>query len=97
MEHTTHARTIAVTYRNRSRFARIRLRYPGRRPSRLTKEYPGHVKLPDYNAELALELIGSTCELPTSKRDLLIVLTHYRHALHVLATQVATSQQADAK
>lgn len=97
MEHTRRARTIAVTYRNRSRFARIKLRYPGRRPSRLTSRYPGHVTLPDYNAELALELIGGTGELPTSKRDLLIVLAHYRHALHVLATQVATSQQSDAK
>lgn len=93
MEHTTHARTIAVTYRNRSRFARIRLGHPGRRRSRLTSRY----QLPDYNAELALELIGSTGELPTSKRDLLIVLAHYRHALHTLATEAAISQQADAK
>jgi hypothetical protein len=94
---TKHARTIAATYRSRSRFARIRLRYPGRHPSRLTNRYPGRAELPDYNAELAIELIGGTGELPTSKRDLLIVLTHYRHALHALATQAAINRQADGK
>src|SRR5690242_5165540 len=97
MQDTAHARTIAVTYRNRSRFARIRLRCPGRRPPWLYRpatRYPGEVELPDYDAELAMELIGGTGELPTSKPDLIVVLTHYRHALLALATQLMANQTA---
>lgn len=45
-----------------------------------------------YDASLAMELLASTSELPGSKRDLLVVLAHYRHALHALATQVLAGQ-----
>jgi len=72
-------RTIAVTARGRSRFARLRVRHPaGERPP--------------YDVALALELLGSTVEDPSGKRDLLIVLGEYREALHALiATIVAGS------
>jgi hypothetical protein len=34
---------------------------------------------------MARELLARTCELPSSKRALLVILTEYRHALHGLA------------
>lgn len=85
------ARTIHVTYRN-SRFARIRLRRPGPKPSfgaRITAILPA-VRIPDepacYDADLAMELLGGTCELPETKRSLHIVIGEYRRALYDLAT-----------
>lgn len=85
-------RTIGVRYRAH-RFARIRLRYPyGRRRSVLAalttrNHYPTQKSHPDYDAELAMQLLDETGELPTSKHDLVVVLTEYRHALHALASQ----------
>jgi hypothetical protein len=67
------SKTIAVTARNRSRFAPLKVRYPEQ-------------ERPPYDVVLALELLGSTVEDPSSKRDLLLVLGEYRHALHALIT-----------
>jgi hypothetical protein len=68
-------RTIAVTARNQSRFARLKVRHPDQ-------------ERPPYNALLALELLSSTVEDPSSKRDLLIVLAEHRYALHDLITTI---------
>jgi hypothetical protein len=67
-------RTIAVTANGKSRFSRLRVVYPQRasRP-------------PRYDADLARELLTRTADLPASRRDLIAVLTEYRHALHALA------------
>ncbi len=90
------ARTIAITARSSSRLARLNLRYPaGTRRSWLSRfrtRYPDAADHPDYDAELALELIGRTSELPASKHDLIVILTEYRHALHDLATQSREQQ-----
>lgn len=92
MNRAQPARTIVVTYRSRSRLARLRLRHPA-------TAQPGRNRLPArhpaYDADTAMELIANTCELPTTKRDLLIVLAHYRHALHALAAQALAGRQAD--
>lgn len=91
MDDHTH-QTIHVSYRNRSRFARIRLRRPDHRPplgARITAVLPA-LRVPDqpadYTPQLALELLAGTRELPESKRALHIVVGEYRHALHALAT-----------
>lgn len=76
-----HARTIAVTARKRSRFARLKVRHP----------YREH----RYDAALASELLGRTCEMPASKHDLLIVIGEYRYALHDLITAL-TGQSPEA-
>jgi hypothetical protein len=68
-------RTISVTARSRSRFARLRVRYP--------QDYRGDRH---YDAELAHELLARTSELPQSKHDLEVVLTEYRYALGDLIT-----------
>ena len=95
-------RTIAVTYRGCSRFSRIRLRHPGERRrlmARLIRQ-PSVADIPPpaqpYDAELAMELLANTCELPGSKRGLHIVLTHYRYALHQLATEAMASRTKSA-
>ncbi len=94
--------TIHVTYRNQSRFARIRLHRPHRtgRPSlgaRITALLPA-LKVPeeptDYTPELAIRLLAGTCELPETRRALHIVVGEYRHALHTLATQALNQQDA---
>lgn len=82
------ARTVAVAARSRSRFARLKLRYPGSRRSAFR-----HVGDPCFNAELSIELLERTGELPGSKRDLVALLREYRHALYALATQ-ATNHRA---
>src|ERR1700761_9224351 len=74
------ARTIHVTYRNQSRFARIRLRRPGPKLSfsaKITEIYPAVRTLDEpesYDADLAMELLAGTCELPETKRALHIVI-----------------------
>ncbi len=81
MDHARTTRTIAVAYRNRCRFARLRLRYPAGRRSeaRLARAWrsdtPGYAT---YDAHLAMELIVGTSELPARKRDLVVILTEYR-------------------
>lgn len=69
---TQPRRTIAVTARARSRFSRLRVRYPDRAPH------------PRYDAALARELLADTGEIPDTKRGLVAVLTEYRTALHDL-------------
>ncbi len=72
-------RTIAVTARSRSRFARLKVRYPAE-------------ERPPYDAVLALELLANTVDDPSSKHDLLVVIGEYREALHALiATVLARS------
>jgi hypothetical protein len=95
----SQARTIYVTYRGYSRFGRIRLRRPGPQPplsARITALYPA-ARVPerttDYDADLAIELLASTCELPEGKRALMIIIGEYRHALHALATQAGNARQ----
>lgn len=70
---TKPRRTIAVTARTRSRFSRLRMRYPD------------HAQHRRYDAALARELLATTGELPDSKRGLLAVLAEYRTALHDLS------------
>ncbi len=93
---TQSARTIAVNARSSSRFARLKIRYPAgaRRPWRVrfNSRYPDRVDNVDYDAALAMELLGKTGELPASKRELVVVLIHYRCALHALAAQILRSQ-----
>jgi hypothetical protein len=89
------ARTIAVTARSSSRFARLRLRYPAGTPrglARFSTRYPGQVQVPEYDAALAMELVSNTGELPASKHDLIVIITHYRRALYTLASQILNSQ-----
>jgi hypothetical protein len=85
--------TIYTTYRNSSRFARVRLRRPAPKPpldARITALLPA-LHAPDepasYTPELALELITATRELPASKRALHIILAEHRRALHAIAAQ----------
>ncbi len=89
-----------TTYRNHSRFARVRLRRPGPRPSfgaRITALFPS-VRIPEeraeYTPELALELLAGTTDLPETKRALFIILSEYGHALHNLATQALAASAA---
>ena len=101
MDQATHPRkTIYTTYRNHTRYARIRLRRPGPRPplsARITALFPG-VRVPDgpadYTPELALELLAGTSEPPSSKHELLIVISEYAYALHALATQALAYRHA---
>jgi hypothetical protein len=71
-------RTISVA-RRRTRFPRLKVEYP----DRVLDGSPG----PQYDVALARELLSRTAELPGSKRDLLAVLTEYRHALAALAAE----------
>lgn len=83
MQQPSAHRTIYVTYR-RSRFARIKLRQPDPR-------MPGTPA--SYTPELAMELLGGTCEIPEGKRALLIILREYRRALHDLASRQPATRQ----
>ncbi len=67
-------RTIVVTARIGSRFSRLRIRQPT-----VAAEHP-------YDVGLAAELLRNTGQLPENKRDLLVVLAEYRHALCDLVT-----------
>src|ERR1022692_867822 len=89
------ARTTAVTPRSNSRVARLRLRHPGRRRSwfaPMGARYPVQAEHPCYDPDLSMELLARTCELPASKRDLVVLLTEYRHALYAVATKAASSR-----
>lgn len=91
MDLTQPARTVAVTARSKSRFARLRLCYPSHQPSRFLRpaaQQPRQADHPCYDADLSMELLGRTCELPDSKRELIALLTEYRHALCALVSQV---------
>lgn len=97
MDLTQPARTVAVTARSRSRFARLRLHSPGHRPSRLlvpAAQYTRQSDHPCYDADLSMELLGRTCELPDSKRDLIALPAEYRHALCALVSQAKNNQIA---
>jgi hypothetical protein len=77
-----------------SRFGWLRLRYPGDRRSWLARPaalYAREAEYPCYDAELSMELLGRTGELPNSKRDLVALLAEYRRALHALASRIAKS------
>ena len=89
------ARTVAVAARSRSRFSRLRLRYPDRQRPRLVPfsgRYARAAEHPRYDAELSMELLRRTGELPGSKRDLVALLTEYRLALHAVASQAMNGQ-----
>jgi hypothetical protein len=77
------SRMIGVALRGSTRFARWR------------PVYPDQTEHPTYDAAMARELLARTCELPSSKRALLIVLTEYRHALHGLAVGQNTPADSD--
>lgn len=93
-------RTIAVTARSRSRFARFKVRRPGTpasRPRRGTQ--PGALAWQPlsrvaYTPALAIELLIGTAELPGSKRALMTVLVEYRRALRDLATSAPADRPA---
>ena len=99
MTSTQTARTIGVTARSSSRFSRLKVRYPAEpRPRwgfRGAGRYPDLVDNTDYDAALAMELLRRTGELPASKRELIVLLIHYRCALHALATQILGSQTGE--
>jgi hypothetical protein len=94
------ARTIAVTARSSSRFARLKLRYPTSTPpgwlAPFSARNPAQVEVPEYDAGLAMELGGTTGELPASKHDIVVIITHYRHALRALANQFLSCQTGSA-
>ena len=71
-------RTISVA-RRRARIPRIKIEYS-------ECVVNGTPRL-DYDAALARELLARTVELPSRERDLLAVLTEYRHALVALAVE----------
>lgn len=96
--HSQAPRTIHMTSRH-SRLARTKVHHPGPRTplsAKITALYPA-ARVPDdpacYDANLAMDLLGTTCELPAGKHGLLIVLGEYRHALHALATQALAARQ----
>lgn len=70
-------RTVAVVARNRSRFARLRVRYPDATPDAA------------YDADRARELLANTCELPRTKSDLVALLAEYRCAIYSLTELLA--------
>jgi len=70
-------RTVAVVARSQSCFSRLRVRYPDATPETA------------YDAERARELLASTCELPASKSDLLVLLAEYRRAIYSLTKLLA--------
>jgi hypothetical protein len=79
-------RTISVTRRG-MRFSRLKVEYPEcvlNGPPRL-----------HYDVGLARELLSRTAELPSSKRDLLAVLTEYRRALVALAVEPGIGRRID--
>lgn len=78
-------RTIAVLTSGRSRFSRLRVRYPDSTTC-------GGGSRTAYDAATARELLASTGELPASRRDLVAVLTEYRHALFALASEPACQE-----
>ena len=96
MASTQAARTIAVTARSSSRLSRLKVRYPAEARPRWgfqgASRYPDLVDNTDYDAALAMELLRRTGELPARKRELIVLLIHYRCALHALATQILGSQ-----
>lgn len=88
------ARTIAITPGTRRRLSRPRLRYPAGGPrsrplSRLSRAWPDPGPSARYTPELAAELLASTCTMPATRHDLMIVLTEHRRALRALVTQPA--------
>ncbi len=76
-------RTIGVTARSSSRFARLKVRFP--------QDYRGDRH---YDADLARELLARTSDFPQSKDDLEIVLTEYRYALDDLITALLSQSTA---
>jgi hypothetical protein len=77
---TTHgvSRTISVAARRVSRFSPLRVKFP----EWMIKGTPR----PQYDAELAWELLASTGEIPSSRRRMFLVLHEYRYALHDMLT-----------
>ena len=75
----TTRHTIAVAARGHGRRHRLKL------------ACPDHVAHPTYDVTLARELLASTGQLPSSKHDLIVLLTEYRRALHDLTTDAAQS------
>jgi hypothetical protein len=80
------ARTIAVKATGRWRLRRLRVEYPAQAVSAIQR--------PPYDATLARELLSRTCEIPSTRRGLLAVLTEYRHALSALAAEPANTADA---
>jgi hypothetical protein len=85
-----NARTIAVLPGSKSRFSRLKVRYPAGTPQprhRFKHGYPDPGPSPRYDPDLAGELLARTGDLPATRRDLIVVLTEHRRALHALITQ----------
>jgi hypothetical protein len=92
-------RTIAVLPGSKSRFSRLKVRYPAATPRprhRFKSRYPDPPPSPQYDPDLAGELLARTCDLPATRRDLIVVLTEHRRALHALLTQPAPASTAPA-
>ena len=84
----THSvrRTISVAARRISRFSPLRVELP--------EWVIQGIPQPEYDADLAWELLSGTCEFPSSKSGMLALLHEYRYALHdVLAA--GTGHQTD--
>jgi hypothetical protein len=88
--------TIAFTALSSSRFARVKLRHPDgtllRWPARFSAHYPSQVEVPECDAVLVMKLVGNFGDLSAGKHDLVVIISHYRHALHALATQMLIGQ-----
>jgi hypothetical protein len=77
---TQPTRTITVTTRRRAWLTRLTVTRPEHPP------LPPQPGTPHYNTGRARELFARTSTMPATKRDLKIVLTEYRYALHSLLT-----------
>lgn len=73
-------RTITVTTRKRAWGTRLTITHPEHQPP------PPAPGTPRYDTDRARELLNLTATMPATKRDLKIVLTEYRYALHSLVT-----------
>jgi hypothetical protein len=81
-------RTISVAARRVSRFSPLRVEFP----AWVIQGTPR----PEYDADLARELLSRTAEFPRSRSGMLAVLHEYRYALHeVLAAGPGHTEQAD--
>jgi hypothetical protein len=73
------------------------VRYPAGTPRprhRFKRGYPDPQPSARYDLDLAGELLARTGALPATRRDLIVVLTEHRRALHSLITQPAPAGTA---
>jgi|ERR1039457_1759829 hypothetical protein len=85
-EGSNDARQTISVVRRGTHFSRLKVEYP-----ECALNGPPHLH---YDVVLAQELLSRTVEVPSRKRDLLALLTEYRHALVALAVKPGTRGSA---